>query len=224
MLIIKKIKKEVSLANQEKLTILDVEELNLSDGQQAVICGPSGSGKTTLLNVIAGLTLPTSGEVWFDGQQISELKEEARDLWRAQHIGYIFQKFNLLEHLSVVENVKLAVFLAKMPINNEVSENIKELLYKVGLGDKLNIFPSKLSIGEQQRVGVVRALVTKPKLLLADEPTASLDKENALQVINLLKDFSREFASAMLISSHDPMIISQFETCIPINRPQGGKN
>ncbi|HIU63698.1 MAG TPA: ABC transporter ATP-binding protein [Candidatus Avacidaminococcus intestinavium] len=222
MLIIKNLKKEVTLAEQQRLTILLVPKLELLDHQQAVICGPSGSGKTTLLNVVAGLTLPTEGEVVYDEIKITELSEEQRDLWRAQNIGYIFQKFNLLEQLTVLENIQLAAFLAKLPINEAINNKIKSLIKEIGLAEKINMKPFALSIGEQQRVGVARAIITEPKLILADEPTASLDKENAKLIINLLRDFAKKSGAAMLVSSHDPMVIEQFDCCFPILRPQGG--
>lgn len=222
MLTITGIRKDVRLADKKVLTILELDYLHLEAGEQAVIFGASGSGKSTLLNLIAGLAQPTAGDIIYNGENITLQPERKRDLWRAANIGYIFQKFNLLEHLTVYENIFLVAFLAKMQDKQQIGKKIRSLLKEIGLEEKADLKPALLSIGEQQRVAVVRAIINEPKLILADEPTASLDRENTTQVISMLRDYAAMSKAALLISSHDTAVIEMFALRFPIIRPRGG--
>ena len=157
-------------------TVLDHLSLSLARGTSAVLMGRSGAGKSTLLNIVSGIDLPTAGEVVIDGTDLTDLSETDRTLFRRTHIGFIFQSFNLISTLTVVENVLLPLELAGRT-NAEARQNAEEMLAHVGLGDRLDSFPDRLSGGEQQRVAVARALAHDPLFVLADEPTGNLDYE-----------------------------------------------
>ncbi len=192
----------------ETLTVLDVPDWKVDEHEQLAISGPSGSGKSTLLNVIAGLLPATSGSINVCGCELSKMGETERDHFRAANIAYIFQTFNLLQGYTALENVLLgATFSPGKPDRGYA----KELLAQVGLGKRLKHYPSEMSIGEQQRVAIARALVKKPKLILADEPTGSLDPFHAGEVIRLLRDASREHGCALMTVSHEMGIVSGFE-------------
>ncbi|WP_199884030.1 ABC transporter ATP-binding protein [Anaerosinus massiliensis] len=213
MLEIKNLLKQVSLPNGKILTIARVDALKVNSGEQMLLVGPSGSGKTTLLHMIAGLLIPTSGMVKCDDVEINQLSSKECDQWRAQNVGYIFQKLNLLNGLTVGENIRIAAHFAGQKDRAKILKDAKELLEIVGLADKLHMKPNRLSVGEQQRVAVARAVINKPKLILADEPTASLDQENAGIILDLLKKLCSENNSKLLISTHDPIVMGKFGHC-----------
>lgn len=194
----------------ETATVLDVADLVVHEGEQLIIAGPSGSGKTTLLHLIAGLLPPTAGEILWDGARLDRMPEAQRDRWRAQNIGYIFQSFNLLPALSAEENILAACAFAGRKWTDEYRKAAKELLARVGLIDKAHCKPSRLSMGEQQRVAVARALVNRPALILADEPTASLDQENIEKVLALIQSLCKEKNSTLLLATHDPIVLARF--------------
>ncbi|OGV73306.1 MAG: hypothetical protein A3K19_14500 [Lentisphaerae bacterium RIFOXYB12_FULL_65_16] len=192
----------------EALRVLDVPTWELAEGEQVAISGPSGSGKSTLLNVIAGLLVPTRGTAVVCGQDLIGLGEAERDRFRAAHIAYIFQTFNLLQGYTVLENVLLgAVFSPERPDRARAIA----LLERVGLRQRLTHTPARLSIGEQQRVAIARALVKKPGLILADEPTGSLDPRHAGEVVRLLREACRENGCALALVSHEAGVVSAFE-------------
>lgn len=211
MLMIKNLRKEVVCPNEEKLTILEVAELSVEQGEQLLLTGPSGSGKTTLLHIISGLIAPTSGQMLYDAVRLDTLSAPDRDQWRAKNVGYIFQKFNLLHPLTVLENVLIAGVFAGRRAGSALRAEAQGLLETVGLGNKSALKPAKLSMGEQQRVAVARAIFNKPKLILADEPTASLDQANVRIVLDLLKALGKENNSMLLLSTHDPGVIAEFD-------------
>jgi putative ABC transport system ATP-binding protein len=186
-------------AGAESFAALDVPSWEVGDREQVAISGPSGSGKSTLLNVIAGLLSPTSGSVEVCGQQLAGLGESARDRFRAAHVSYIFQTFNLLEGYTALENVLLGASFSPGRFDRV---HARALLEKVGLTHRLSHYPSKLSIGEQQRVAIARALAKEPQLILADEPTGSLDPRHAAGVVTLLRDACREHGCALVVVSH----------------------
>ena len=189
---------------------LDVPAWEVGDREQVAISGPSGSGKSTLLNVLAGLLSPTSGSVEVCGVQLAGLGESERDRFRAAHVSYIFQTFNLLEGYTAQENVLVgAAFSAPFHLDRAEA---RALLDRVGLTHRLNSYPSKLSIGEQQRVAIARALAKKPRLILADEPTGSLDPRHAAGVVTLLRDACREHECALVVVSHETKIVETFDT------------
>lgn len=189
---------------------ISIPSLQLEQGEALLLDGPSGSGKTTVLHMISGLLSADSGSIYFAGEDISKLPTAQRDIWRADNVGYIFQRLNLLDELNVLENILLPQCWRKEKNKQALSQRALVLLEQVGLTQKAACFPGELSIGEQQRVAVVRALVHKPKLLLADEPTASLDLENGKVVLGLLRQLCRENNVALLLSTHDEAVKATF--------------
>lgn len=190
------------------MTILNIAEFQLAVGEQVALVGQSGGGKTTLLNVIAGITMPDAGEVRIGGVDITKLHESARDRFRAERIGYVFQTFNLLPAFTALENVLLGMSFGGRHVNRAKAS---ELLDRVGLAHRLHHKPGQLSVGEQQRVSVARALVNTPQLLLADEPTANVDPAHQQSVLDLIRDTCREHEVALLMVTHAPEVAGQFE-------------
>lgn len=208
MLLVENVKKAYREPNGDRLPILNVPKLELGSGEQVVIRGQSGGGKTTLLNVIAGLTTPDEGRIVIKTTDVTRLHEAARDRFRARHIGFVFQTFNLLAGFTALENVLLGMTFTGQ--RND-PQRATELLGRVGLGHRLSHKPAALSVGEQQRVAVARALVNKPVLLLADEPTANIDPSHQQQVIDLLREVCRAENVAMLLVTHSPEVSGQFD-------------
>jgi len=192
--------------------VLDVPEFTLAEGQQLALRGASGTGKTTFLNCIAGILCPDEGVIRLDGQDMADVSESRRDWLRAQNIGYIFQTFNLLQGYTCVENVVLGMSFGR-GANWDVAD---KLLKRVGLGDRLSHRPSQLSVGQQQRVAVARALANQPKLVLADEPTGNLDPQNAKESMQLIREVCEENEATLLLVSHDQTVLDQFEECLDL--------
>lgn len=208
MLEIREIKKSFTNPDGTQLHVLDVEEFHAQAGEQIVIVGHSGCGKTTLLHVIAGISRPDSGRVVIDGWDTTVLSEADRDQFRAAKIGYVFQTFNLLPAFSALENVMIGMTFADGKADRERAQM---LLDRVGLSHRLTHKPSQLSVGEQQRVAVARAMANRPKILLADEPTANVDSGNQQQVIDMLRGACEEEKVALLLVTHSPEVAKQFE-------------
>ena len=187
--------------------VLDVSSLGVEAGEQVALEGTSGSGKTTLLNIIAGILTPDSGSVQLAGEELTALSESGRDRLRAEHIGYVFQTFNLLQGYTALENVLLGMAFG----SGQDSGRAHALLERVGIADKAGHLPSQLSVGQQQRVAIARAIANKPSLLLADEPTGNLDAEMAQQALTLLRETCEEVGAAILLVSHDPAVLGAFE-------------
>ena len=190
-------------------TVLEVPEFSLEAGQQLALRGASGTGKTTFLNCIAGILRPDAGDIELAGQNIAIASESQRDELRAQHIGYIFQTFNLLQGYTCLENVLLGMSFSG-PAN---TQQATALLKRVGLADRMDYRPGELSVGQQQRVAVARALANRPNLVLADEPTGNLDPQNAQEALQLIREVCRENTAALLLVSHDQCVLDQFEDC-----------
>jgi ABC-type lipoprotein export system ATPase subunit len=188
---------------------LEVAALEIAAGEAVCVVGGSGAGKTTLLNVVAGIVLPDRGDVFVDGVDLVKLSEAKRDAFRARNIGYVFQTFNLLQAYTAEENVALPVMFAGRG-RAESRRRAAELLTRVGLGDKRDRRPSELSVGEQQRVAIARATACKPKVLLADEPTANLDPRNAAEAMKLLREVAAEAGAVLLVVTHDQRLRSEF--------------
>ena len=188
-------------ADQARIVLENVS-LSVEVGEFVVLLGHSGSGKSTLLNLISGIERPTSGCVSIQDVPISNLRERERTLYRRDNIGFIFQFFNLIPTLTVLENVTLPQELAGRDAETEA----KSLLQEVGLGDRLQTFPDKLSGGEQQRVAIARALVHDPMLVLADEPTGNLDETMGEHVLNLLLRLTRDQGKSLIMATHNPQI------------------
>jgi putative ABC transport system ATP-binding protein len=191
-----------------RVPVLNVDNFKLDAGEQVVLLGSSGGGKTTLLNIIAGITSADSGEVLVSGTNIAKLSEAARDRFRAERIGYVFQTFNLLSAFTALENVLLGMSFGGQKADR--SRAIK-LLERVGLGHRLHHKPAQMSVGEQQRTSVARALANTPRLLLADEPTANVDVANQQTILKLLRDSCREHNVSLLLVTHAQEVAAQFD-------------
>lgn len=186
---------------------LDGVSLTIAAGEVAAIMGPSGSGKSTLLNLIAGLDRPTGGSVRVEGTEISRLGETALARYRRARIGLIFQFFNLLNNLTVLDNVMIPAQLAGIK-RRAALERARELLDQLGIGDQAGRYPARLSGGQRQRVAIARAIVNRPVLLLADEPTGALDTRSGEQVLDLLRDLNRAGQTIVLVT-HDPRLAAR---------------
>ncbi|MHC4548465.1 MAG: ABC transporter ATP-binding protein [Planctomycetota bacterium] len=192
----------------ERTPILDIPEFAMEDGGQVALHGASGSGKTTFLNLIAGVLKADAGRIVVAGHEITHLSEAERDRVRAQHVGYVFQTFNLLQGYTALENVMLGMMFGK----GADRDHAAALLERVGLQDRMNYKPRQLSVGQQQRVAVARALANHPELVLADEPTGNLDARRGDEALALMREVCRENDAALLLVSHDSSILSQFDT------------
>ena len=182
---------------------LDGVTLSIEKGEFVAIVGTSGSGKSTLLNMIGGLDVPTSGQVVVDGKELSKLKDEELTVFRRRKIGFIFQNYNLVPVLNVFENIVLPVELDGNKVDKKF---MKEVVQMLGLEDKLNNMPNNLSGGQQQRVAIARALVSKPAIVLADEPTGNLDSKTSQDVLSLMKVTGQKFAQTMVMITHNEEI------------------
>lgn len=177
-------------------------DLGVEKGEWISIVGPSGSGKSTLLNLIGGLDSPSAGSIHIDGIDLSKLDEEALSTFRRERIGFVFQQSHLIPYLTAVDNVMLAQYFHSIPDQREAEDALK----RVGLGGRLNHRPSQLSGGEQQRVCIARALINSPEILLADEPTGNLDRENTRLILELLKQLHKEEHFIIILVTHDPYV------------------
>lgn len=177
-------------------------DMDIQDNEWVSIMGPSGSGKSTLLNILGGLDYPSEGSVSYDGREITKMKEDELAVFRRENIGFIFQQSYLIPYLTALENVMLAQYFHSIVDEEEASEALK----KVGLGHRLHHRPSELSGGEQQRVCIARALINSPKILLADEPTGNLDRENTRIILELLRELHRNEGFTIVLVTHDPYV------------------
>lgn len=207
MLKLENIRKSYREANGDLLPILDIDSFTVGAGEQVVLRGRSGCGKTTLLNCIAGMSTVDAGSITINSTDIVKLPEVSRDRFRARYIGFVFQTFNLLPAFTALENVLLGMSFTGQKADSARAE---KLLADVGLAHRLEHKPSALSVGEQQRVAVARALANKPALLLADEPTANVDPAHQQQVIDLLREACGREKIAMLLVTHSPEVSEQF--------------
>lgn len=188
---------------KERLDVLSELDLDVPEGSFEALMGPSGSGKTTLLNLIAGLDRPTSGRLVVAGTEVSAMGDAALAKWRSQTIGFVFQHFNLIPVLTALENVELPLLLTKLSAS-ERKKRAQIALRVVGLEDRMHHRPQQLSGGQEQRVGIARAIVHDPKIIVADEPTGELDRKSADDVLNLLDKLNTEFDKTILMVTHDP--------------------
>jgi len=191
----------------ETSTIVDVPAFSVEAGQQVALRGSSGSGKTTFLNLVAGILQADSGTITLGGEAMTGRAEAKRDRVRAEHLGYVFQTFNLLQGYTALENVMLGMLFGK----GADAAYARALLERVGLKDRMNYRPRQLSVGQQQRVAVARALANRPNVVLADEPTGNLDHHHAQTALGLIRDLCRENGAALVLVSHDREILAQFE-------------
>jgi putative ABC transport system ATP-binding protein len=197
-----RLEKQVATSGGPLVILRDVS-LSIFESETISIVGASGSGKSTLLGLLAGLDVPTGGQVWLDGVDIFALDEDARAALRGQSVGFVFQSFHLLQAFSALENVMLPLELKGV---NHAAREAETLLRRVGLGERLSHYPRTLSGGEQQRVAIARAFAAKPRLLFADEPTGNLDAATGTQIIDLLFDLNREQGTTLVLVTHDQAI------------------
>ena len=211
------IKNVHKIYNETAVDVHAVNGVNLGfeKGEFAAIVGPSGSGKTTLLNMIGGLDQPTSGEIIVDHTNIGELKSSQLIDFRKDNIGFVFQAYNLIPVLTAKENVEFIMHLQGRP-RKEREARAKELLEAVGLGDRIDSRPSKMSGGQQQRVAVARALASKPKFVLADEPTANLDSKSTETLLDIMEKLNREEGMTFIFSTHDARVVKKARRVITV--------
>ncbi|HOB82820.1 MAG TPA: ABC transporter ATP-binding protein [Bacteroidales bacterium] len=202
-------------SSEVKVHAVNDVTLNFDEAEFAAIVGPSGSGKTTLLNLIGGLDMPTSGEIIIGGTNLAELKSSELIDFRLNNIGFVFQSYNLIPVLTAKENVEFIMTLQKWPVK-ERDERTIELLKAVGLGERVNSRPSKLSGGQQQRVAVARALASRPKFVLADEPTANLDSKAAITLLEIMEKLNHEEKITFIFSTHDPRVVKMAHRIITL--------
>lgn len=199
---------------ENRVTALDRVSLTIQKGEFIAIIGSSGSGKSTLLHAIAGVDAPTDGKVWLIGQDIYAQNNEKLAIFRRRQVGLIYQFHNLIPTLTVVENITLPVLMDRQRVNNKRLEELLELL---GLTERRNHLPNQLSGGQQQRVAIGRALMNAPQVMLADEPTGSLDSRNGHEIIRLLKESHRQYGQTLIIVTHDENIALQADRIICIS-------
>jgi putative ABC transport system ATP-binding protein len=185
------------------IPVLQSLSLDVPEGEFLALMGPSGSGKTTLLNLIAGIDRPTSGSISIAGSDISTLNESSLAKWRSQHVGFVFQFYNLIPVLTAFENVELPLLLTHLS-KAERKQHVETALALVGLGDRMKHYPKQLSGGQEQRVAIARAIVTDPTIIVADEPTGDLDRKSAEDVLDLLQRLNQEFKKTIVMVTHDP--------------------
>lgn len=193
--------------------ILDIPELTVRRGEMAFLFGPSGSGKSTLLELLAGVLKSQAGEVSVSGERLDQMSDSALDRYRAEYVGYIFQSFNLVPYLSVLENIQLPFLFKK---TNQTNEELLHLVQQLGLEPYLHKSVSELSVGQQQRVAVARALIKKPQIILADEPTSALDYDHREKFLKILFELCREHKITVLFVSHDRTIERLFDRSISL--------
>ena len=204
-----KLEKASKIYHQGKIEVPALKEVDLEfeTGEFSTVFGPSGSGKTTLLNLIGALDKPTSGSVHFNGDNIVESDKNQLAMLRRNHIGFIFQSYNLIPVLTAYENVEFALKIARGNQGKKTKEKVMNILARVGLDGLEDRKPNELSGGQKQRVAIARALVKEPKLVLADEPTANLDSETATGVLETMLEMNRELETTFIFSTHDPMVM-----------------
>lgn len=212
---LKDVKKEYKMG---EVSIMAVDGINISieKGEFVIIVGPSGAGKTTVLNILGGMDQATSGEIIVDGVDISRYNNRQLTTYRRYDIGFVFQFYNLVQNLTALENVELALQISKDPLD------AREVLREVGLGDRMDNFPAQLSGGEQQRVAIARALAKNPKLLLCDEPTGALDYSTGKAVLKLLQDTCRERGMTVVVITHNQALTPMADRVIKIKNGKAG--
>ncbi len=207
------VSKAVPTAEGE-LSILDGVDFDAGRGESVAVVGASGSGKTTLLGILAGLDLPTAGDVWLDGEEITAMSEDQRARVRGRSVGFVFQSFQLIDSLSALENVMLP---AELRGDTGAREDARQFLDRVGLASRVTHYPRELSGGEQQRVAIARAFASRPKVLFADEPTGNLDTATGRRVIDLLFELNVESRATLVLVTHDAALADRCERIVTLD-------
>ena len=200
-----------------QVTALDDVSIDIAKGEFLALMGPSGSGKTTLLNMIAAIDRPTSGELLVQGQDIFRFNDSQIAHWRNEHIGYVFQTFNLIPVLTAFENVELPLLLTKLT-SQQRRDHVLTALKLVGLEDRVGHLPKQLSGGQEQRVGIARAIVADPTFLLCDEPTGDLDRKSADEIMDLICQLVRDYSKTVLLVTHDPVAADRAQVVLHLNK------
>lgn len=203
-------------SSEVKVKAVNGVSIDFEEGEFAAVVGPSGSGKTTLLNMLGGLDRPTSGEVKIAGEKIWDLKSKKLIDFRLHNIGFVFQAYNLIPVLTAKENVEFIMHLQGQS-KHDRDARTKELLQAVGLGDRMNSRPNKLSGGQQQRVAVARALASKPKFILADEPTANLDSKSTENLLDMMEKLNKEENITFIFSTHDQRVVNKARRVVTLD-------
>ena len=198
---------------ENEVRALDDVSFSVEKGQFVAIIGPSGSGKSTLLHILGGVDRPTSGKVWLEGQDVFAQNEEQLAIFRRRQVGLIYQFYNLIPVLDVTENITLPVLLDGRKVNGE---RLQKLLETLNLTDRAHHLPNQLSVGQQQRVSIGRALMNAPAVVLADEPTGNLDSKNSQEIVELLKKSNREYGQTLIVITHDESIALQADRLLSI--------
>jgi putative ABC transport system ATP-binding protein len=201
----------------EELRVLQGLNLDVDEGEFVGFMGPSGSGKSTLLNLLGGLDKPTSGSIFVAGEDITEFSLSELTAWRARHVGFVFQMYNLIPVLTAYQNVELPLLLTRLS-RTERRRHVEAALNLVGLADRMRHYPSQLSGGQEQRVGIARAIVADPTFLLCDEPTGDLDRKSADEIMELLSALSREQGKTVLMVTHDPLAADHADVVLHLEK------
>ena len=201
----------------EDIDVLQGLNLDVDKGDFVAFMGPSGSGKTTLLNLMGGLDVPTRGTISVAGDEITHMSRGKLTDWRARHVGFIFQMYNLIPVLTAFQNVELPLLLTKLS-KSERRKHVETALSIVGLGERMHHYPRQLSGGQEQRVAIARAIVADPTFLLCDEPTGDLDRKSADEVMDLIKRLVQEYGKTVLMVTHDPVVARQADTILHLEK------
>jgi len=201
----------------EEIHVLQGLNLDVQKGEFVAFMGPSGSGKTTLLNLLGGLDVPTRGSITVDGDEITNMSAHRLTEWRARHVGFIFQMYNLIPVLTAFQNVELPLLLTKLS-KAERREHVETALSVVGLADRMNHFPRQLSGGQEQRVTIARAVVSDPTFLLCDEPTGDLDRKSADEIMALIEELVGNHSKTVLMVTHDPVVAFRANTTLHLDK------
>ena len=201
----------------EEIHVLQGLNLDVNEGEFVAFMGPSGSGKTTLLNLLGGLDLPTAGTITVGGDEITSLSGSKLTEWRARHVGFVFQMYNLIPVLTAFQNVELPLLLTRLS-KAERRRHVEVALEAVGLKDRMNHYPRQLSGGQEQRVGIARAIVADPTFLLCDEPTGDLDRKSADEIMDLICQLVRDHSKTVLLATHDPVAADRAQVVLHLNK------
>jgi putative ABC transport system ATP-binding protein len=201
----------------EEIHVLQGLNLDVASGEFVAFMGPSGSGKTTLLNLLGGLDVPTRGSISVDGDEITHMSASRLTEWRARHVGFIFQMYNLIPVLTAFQNVELPLLLTKLS-KNERREHVETALSVVGLADRMHHFPRQLSGGQEQRVTIARAIVSDPTFLLCDEPTGDLDRKSADEIMAIIEELVGKHSKTVLMVTHDPVVAARANTTLHLEK------